>query len=1076
MGTAFGFSSLAYAIEGVWHAPYGDDDLYSVQPTERCPRDPKAGEDVWLHITTWPIEAGQNIWIEWSKNDQSQPNVTADYDYNSGNNTYWKVNLGSFQKGDKISYTIKASVNNQSPISSESFSFAVTDWEYAQNVNSVADNQKQVELDLTATNNNFNPKVYLSFEDKDIFRVELSPTGNEKGHEGKAIYNLAETDSELTISTEKLKVVVQKNPYRMSVYKADGTLLTSEYNDNQRLGWLTDGQTVVNQFQNNFQTPEDEAFYGFGERYDSLNQRGNDVDTYVYNEYQTQAEAKRTYLAIPFFVSSEKYGMFINSDFHSQFQLASKAGDKYSFLLDNDGEKNRMLDYYIISGENQNDIVKNYTSLSGKTTLLPKWAFGLWMSANEWDRDEDVQQALNNAKQSNIPATGFVLEQWSDEQTFYIWNGATYTPKQNGGIFSYDDFTFNGKWKDPKKMVQSVHDAGMNLILWQIPALKDEEPYVQKDYDKEYMIQQKYGAVNKDDSLYRIPQGQWFGNGILLDFTNPAAVDWWTSQRKYLLDDIGIDGFKTDGGEMLWGRDATFYNGKKSLEMRNLYPNKYISTYFDFAKTSTFSDDASENAVSFSRSGTTGAQTSGIYWSGDQRSDFASFRSSVKAGLSAAVSGVSYWTWDLAGFTGNYPSSELYKRSVQMAAFAPVMQFHSEKSDPSPSEERSPWNAASRTGDQSIIPNFQKYFYTRMNLLPYIYTAAKQTADNGKSMMRPMVMDYPDDKNTLQLDQQYMFGDDLLVAPIVNDGQREKDIYLPEGEWIDLWNGGTHLGGKTFNYYADIDTMPVFVKSGAIIPMNLTDEYQLGKNVGNKLDSYQNLTFRMYPNGESSYQFYDDVHGKKTQNITMNEDYENEKVDVTVPDIGEKVTLQLFTNEPEQVKIGNKTVTKCEDLADFNAATTGYYFDKEQNLTYVKVEGSQEEQIVHLLGTNHAAYEAEFAELNDVQGANDHPGYTGKGFIAGFDQLGSSVNFEVAAKAGNYKLVLRYSAGTEAASRNISINGQEQKVDFPKTSNWDTWSTVEVPVTLVNGQNNVSVSFGNDAHTGINFDNLLLKK
>ncbi|WP_099224565.1 TIM-barrel domain-containing protein [Listeria costaricensis] len=1066
------FASTAFALDGVYHNPYGDDDLYTVQPTERSPRDPKAGEDVILNITTWPIESGQSVWVEWTKNDEAQPDVGAAYNYNSGNNTYWDANIGSFKKGDKITYTIKANVNGGNEVSSGPYTFYVTDWEYVQDVTSVEDQGDKIALNMSATAGTFSPKLYLSFKESDVLRTELSPTGNETGHGGISGYTLNDTADHTTITTDKLRVEIDKQPYRMEVYKADGTKLTEEYTTANSLGWLTDGKNVINQFQNSYATPLDEAFYGFGERYDSLNQRGYDVETYVYNEYQDQAQTQRTYLAVPFFVSDNHYGMYVDSDFHSQFQMATKVEDKYTFVLDNDGDMNQMLDYYIIGGDDQNEIVDHYTDITGKTELLPKWAFGLWMSANEWNQDADVQNALANAKANDIPATGFVLEQWSDEETYYIWNDATYTPKVNGEPFSYSDFTFNGRWKDPKGMVQDVHDAGMNIVLWQVPVLKDDgTTYEQRDNDEAYMIAQGYCADDGTGAPYRVPASQWFGNGILLDFTNQEAVDWWTSQREYLVSEVGIDGFKTDGGEMVWGHDTTFANGETGQSMRNRYPSDYVSSYFNFAR------DLNPNAVSFSRSGTSGAQTSGIYWSGDQPSTFDSFQASMKAGLSAASSGVSYWAWDMAGFTGDYPTAELYKRATEMAAFCPIMQFHSEKSDPTPSEERSPWNAVARTGDESIMPTFQKYFYSRMNLLPYIYTSAKETADNGKSMMRPMAMDYPDDVDTKGLDEQYMFGDNLLVAPVMESGQTTKEIYLPEGEWIDLWNGGIHTGGETINYYADVDTLPVFVKAGAIVPMNLTDGYELGQNVGNDLEAYDNFTYRIYPSGDSSYSYYDDVNDGNMLDIRVAEDFANEKVTVNVPAMANDVTLQVFGTEPSDVTVGGTALTACATLADFNAASSGYYYNAEQNLTYVKVPQASTGGEVLLTGIHHAPYEAEFGHLTNVGTASDHAGYTGTGFVAGLDQTNQAVELDIQPEngAGNYTMEVRYSAGVEDATRTVYVNGAKQTINLPKTADWDTWATVEVPITLHDGNNQVVFTFGDTDTAGINFDHVVVK-
>ncbi len=181
-----------------------------------------------------------------------------------------------------------------------------------------------------------------------------------------------------------------------------------------------------------------------------------------------------------------------------------------------------------------------------------------------------------------------------------------------------------------------------------------------------------------------------------------------------------------------------------------------------------------------------------------------------------------------------------------MAAFAPIMQFHSEKSNPSPSEERSPWNVQSRTGDNSIVPMFRKYINTRMNLLPYIFSEAQNSAYVGTPMMRAMFLDNPEDSNTYDLEEQYMFGRSLLVAPVVQEGQTVKSVYLPEGEWIDFWHNALTPGGITKDYYVDVNSIPVYVKSGSILPLNLNKNYEIGGSIGNDVENYENLTFRIY--------------------------------------------------------------------------------------------------------------------------------------------------------------------------------------------------------------------------------------
>ncbi|WP_415751904.1 hypothetical protein [Listeria monocytogenes] len=219
-----------------------------------------------------------------------------------------------------------------------------------QDVSSVVDNGDSITLNMTATAGEFTPKLYLSFEDLDTLRMELSPTGKETGHAGKTGYTVDDGADKVTVTTEDLRVEIQNLLTAWKCTSRRNFTYKRIYNC-QQLRLVNRWKNVINQYQNNFMTPSDEAFYGFGERYDTINQRGKDVETYVYNEYQDQAQTERTYLAVPFFVSANKYGMYVNSDFHSQFQMASKVEDKYSFVLDNDGDMTNMLDYYVLAGK-----------------------------------------------------------------------------------------------------------------------------------------------------------------------------------------------------------------------------------------------------------------------------------------------------------------------------------------------------------------------------------------------------------------------------------------------------------------------------------------------------------------------------------------------------------------------------------------------------------------------------------------------------------------------------------------------------------------------------------------------------
>ncbi|MDQ0338459.1 alpha-glucosidase (family GH31 glycosyl hydrolase) [Caldalkalibacillus uzonensis] len=1067
-------SMTVLAIDGVWHHPYGIDDLYEVKETERFPRDPVAGENVYIHLTTWPVMPGQATWITWTKNGIAQPDIGGEWKYNSGNNSYWVVDMGSFEKGDHIQYTVHANKDGTNEKTIGPFEFTVVGWESIQKITGVTDYGNRIVLEAVPDTGNMKPKINLSFTNDEVFRVQMSPTGLEDHMaSGLSNYTVSESTSQVVVETAKLKIIVEKDPYLLKVYDQADNLIARGYDPSLQssMTWLTDGDSIITKVQDHFYTPENEQFFGFGERYNSLGQRGRNVDTYVYNQYLNQDE--RTYMAIPFFVNTNGYGIFVNSTFYSQFRLATDRSDMYSFTVNTAGAASSMLDYYFIHGTDLKDVIANYTDITGKPTLPPKFAFGLWMSANEWSSQDHVTNVLNQVRTHDIAAAVMVLEQWSDEHTFYIWNDAQYQPKHGSESFRYEDFTFpaDGRWPDPKGMVQELHDEGIKVLLWQIPVQKwTPYPYEQADNDEAYMLEQGYAVGNGSNGAYRIPDGTWFGNSLLLDFTNPEATAWWMSKLDYLFDDIGIDGFKTDGGEMVWGRWNTFANGKKGDEMRNQYPNEYIRAYYEHAKSK------KEESMLFSRAGTHGVQQYPGFWAGDQDSTFNAYQQAIRAGLTANISGVPFWSWDLAGFTGPYPSSELYKRSTAMAAFSPIMQFHSEKANPSPSEERSPWNAATRTGDETIIDTFRFYVNTRMNLLPYIYSEAKKTSETGIPLMRAMAIEFPEDTITHDLTWQYMFGDYLLIAPIVNEGEKVKSIYLPEGEWIDFWWGAQRPGQRWITYYAGVNDIPVFVRAGSIIPMNLNENYELGGSIGNELDRYQNLIFRIYPKGTTAYDWYDDVNGQ-VKTITVTEDYPSQKVTVSMPPIDEISTLMVFTSMPNSVEIESSPLDHYTDFSSFTTATQGWYYDKRGKFAFVKVPADTATRTIHLKGVHKAEYEAEFATQHQVGTNDNHSGYYGTGFVDQFADVGNYIEFDVLVEQeGAYTLDIRYSSAGGAASRGIYVNDVKlQELSLPQTSDWDTWDVASLTVSLRKGYNTIKIQYDNGNVHGINVDHIAIR-
>ncbi|MFI7702388.1 TIM-barrel domain-containing protein [Nonomuraea sp. NPDC049480] len=1066
----------ASALDGLFHSPTGIDELYSAEPTERVPRDPMAGEPVQIKATTWPIEPGQTVWVTWTKNGVNQTPIGAAWDYNNGGNSYWKIGLGAFARGDKISYTVNADVNGGGQRSVGPFSFTVTSWSTVTNVTGHTDNGTSVDVTTGDSAGSFTPRIRFTFPAADRFRTQIAPSGQGLNISGISGYTVTDSASTLTIATSSLVLKIQKSPYRLSVYKGDGTtLITRQYDPAtfRNIGWASDGATTVTKIEDHFMSPAGERFEGFGERYDRLDQRGTDVHNYVYNQYRDQGATRRTYLSVPFFLNSAGYGVYIPTTRYAIFNLNTHLSDLAGFTVDTGGALDSTLDYHFYTGTPA-EIVDDYTATTGRPQLPPKWAFGVWMSANEWNTQAEVNAELANVETYKIPHTAMVLEQWSDEATFYVWHGATYTPTPGGGKLSYSDLTFPAgtAWQDPKAMVGNAHSKGIKMILWQIPVLKENfdnnPPAAPQQHlnDKAYAESQGYVAKNPTNGPYRIPTGQWFGDSMVPDFTSTAATNWWMSKRDYLIDEIGVDGFKTDGSEAIFGRGVKFADGRKGDEMHNAYPNSYTGAYNAYVK-----GKRPDGAI-FSRAGTGGAQTRSIFWAGDQNSSFSAFQEAVRAQLSAGQSGVPFTAWDMAGFTGTFPSAELYLRSAAQATFSPIMQYHSEKADPGTSEARTPWNVQARTGDPSVVPAFRTFANVRMNLVPYLYTEAKASATTGVPMMRAMSFAFPGDATAAGLDQQYMFGSQLLVAPITAQGATSKSVYVPAGEWYDLWNGGRFTGPGTKTYNAGLDTIPVYAKPGAIIPLNLNADYQLGGEIGNSVTAYTNLTFRIYPSGTTSYAYFEDT-ANATRTVTSAENWAGHTVTVTVPPLTTTSTLQVASTQPASVTGATARAT----LAGLKAAAEGWWWDPVRQLTHVKLASSASSRTVTLNGVDKAAYEAEFATGAGTSAGSDHAGYTGTGFADGFATSGDAVTFQVKADtAGSHQLKFRYST-TVNATRTVYVDGVSAgTLSLPALANWDTWGTATLTTSLTAGAHTVKIAYDAANTGGINLDHLVVSR
>lgn len=462
-------------------------------------------------------------------------------------------------------------------------------------------------------------------------------------------------------------------------------------------------------------------------------------------------------------------------------------------------------------------VLDRFLAEVGRPAELPDWVFGLWASGNEWNTQAEVLRQMELHREHRIPVRNVVIEAWSDESSFTIFRDARYAVREDGGPMRLSDFTFpaDGAWPDPKGMVDALHEEGVRVHLWQIPLIK-MRPHPVGQAAADARAAREAGVLIREETPdgglrpYR-NRGWWFPLSLMPDLTDERAARWWTEKRRYLVEEVGVDGFKTDGGEHAWGAELAYLDGRRGDEANNTFPTAYAAAYGRLL------ESAGKAPVTFSRAGFTGSQAHGAFWAGDENSTWEAFRWSMLAGLSAAASGIVYWGWDIAGFSGPIPDAELYVRAMAASVFVPIMQYHSEFNHHRlPSNDRTPWNIAERTGDAAVIDEVRELVELRERLVPYLAESARATIRTSRPLMRPLFFDHPDDERVWAHPIQWLLGDDVLVAPVLEPGAVTWEVYLPQGEWIDARTGAAVTGGAP--HLADVAaraTVPVFVREPA---------------------------------------------------------------------------------------------------------------------------------------------------------------------------------------------------------------------------------------------------------------------
>lgn len=559
------------------------------------------------------------------------------------------------------------------------------------------------------------------------------------------------------------------------------------------------------------------AVYGLGERFNGVNQKGKRVHGEVIEKFCHQGEI--SYCPVQFFMTDAGFGFF--TDTKTVVDYAFEEEISITLRKDHEGKYPKG---FLLTGS-ITEMLQEYITRTGAVRRIPRWSLGIWMSANRWHTEKEVLEQVEEAEKLEFPGSVLVVEAWSDEATFYRFNE-------------------HGEWPHPEKMIQTLKEKGIHTVLWQIPVLKKMEkekshPVLKEDI--EYAVKRDLCVKNQDGSLYRIPEEHWFSGSLLPDFSKKETRDWWFSKRQYLLD-MGVDGFKTDGGEFVLTDEAAVEDGRTGKELRNAFAEDYIRAYEEFV---------GPERVLFSRAGYTGQQRFPIQWAGDQQSEWSELRGVLSAGLSAGLSGIIYWSFDIGGFAGPLPTAELYERATQLALFMPVMQWHSEPvggqfAELMPSaggiNDRSPWNLARIYGDEEFLGNIRKLHNLRMNFLPYLAWEAERSAREGLPMARHLCLDYQEEPCNKCFEREFLLGD-LLICPVVEEGMKEITVYLPKGKWYPVSSvlfGNVQEEKEVFYegcafYVLPVKEhgIPVFLKEGGMFALELPKNGKPGERSWN---------------------------------------------------------------------------------------------------------------------------------------------------------------------------------------------------------------------------------------------------
>lgn len=652
-----------------------------------------------------------------------------------------------------------------------------------------------------------------------------------EGEKNREVDIDVETDEKcITISTPVLAVKVFDEA-KIDIYDRDGNPLCLDYRKGRKLvgtvdremaqfmeqeGHSVENSSGIHNIQVLKQMMGDECFYGLGDKTGFLNKRGYEYMTWNTDNPDPQVDCFRSlYKSIPFFITLRKnsvFGIFFDNTFRTYFDMGKESEDYYWF-----GGDEGNLDYYFISGKNMKEVIMGYTYLTGTAPLPQMWTLGYHQSRWGYKCEPDVRRIAENMRKNQLPCDAIHLD-------------IDYMDRYK--VFTVDKTRF----PNLKGLINDLADMGIRLVTIIDPGVKIEKGY--EVYDTG--VAKGYFATEKNGNIYE--NAVWPGDSVYPDFGRKVVRDWWGDNHALLTED-GIAGIWNDMNEPASFKgelpsDVVFYDEERKsthAEMHNVYGHNMAKATYTGLKKLT-----GKRPFVITRACYSGSQKYTIGWTGDNHSIWAHLQMAIPQLCNLGLSGMPYVGTDIGGFSSD-TTKELLCRWIELGCFSPFCRNHASAG----TKEQEPWAFG-----KEALDIYRKYLNVRYELLPYFYDLCHEEEFTGLPLMRPLILNYEKDEETKNLNNQFMIGDNLLVAPVTEQGMTQKLVYLPKGEWYDYWTGEKLEGGEYKIRHAALDECPVYVKAGSMIP-----KYPPRLSASEEKDKL--LILEIYP-GKSEYLHYQD--------------------------------------------------------------------------------------------------------------------------------------------------------------------------------------------------------------------------